>query len=277
VQEEEDDRMNKAKVSSWWLRAVASVLVATVAMGLALAHTQTITLPNGQQATIDWGEGMLVATGQAVPPSNATTLGQKQLLARRGAILDAQRNLLETLAGIQVTSDTTMINLMANDVVRSQVEGMVQGAIVTRQQWDVESEIYTVDMEIPLEQARAVIAIATVAVNPMPDTPTGLVIDVRGLNAVPALYFRIFTESGVEVSAEASAFYLTALPDGMGAPIDEATADPRVADRAFVIRATGLRDNRVDIVISDGDGQLLRVYLGQRNFFRGGNTLVVMN
>lgn len=269
--------MMTAMVSKRWYRTLAMALVIVLLAGLVQAHQQTITLPNGQQATIDWGEGMLIATGQAVPPSNATTVGQKQLLARRGAILDAQRNLLETLAGIQVTSDTTMVNLMANDVVRSQVEGWVQGGIVTRQQWDVESEIYTVHMEIPLEQAREVIVVANVDVSPQPDTPTGLVLDVRGLNAVPSLYFRIFNESGVEITAEASAFYLTALPGGMGAPIDEASADPRVADRPFVIRATRLGDNRIDVVVSDADGQLLRVFLGQRNFFREGNTLVVMN
>jgi hypothetical protein len=258
-------------VAVWFVSLASTLLVAH-------AHTQIITLPNGQQATIDWGEGMLIATGQAVPPGNATTVGQKQLLARRGAMLDAQRNLLETLAGIQVTSDSTMINLMANDVVRSQVEGMVQGAIVTRQEWDGESEIYTVHMEIPLEQARDVGGRPpTAPETPTPATPTGLVFDVRGLNAVPSLYFRVFTESGAEITAEASAFYLTALPGGMGAPIDDARADPRVADRPFVIRATGLRSNRIDLVISDADGQLLRGYLTQRDFFRGGHTLVVMN
>ena len=269
--------MMTVKISRSWFRMAALVVAIGLIVGFAQAHTQTTTLPNGQQATIDWGDGMLIATGQAVPPSNATTIGQKQLLARRGAILDAQRNLLETLAGIQVTSDSTMINLMANDVVRSQVEGMVQGAIITRQHWDVESEIYTIDMEIPLAQAREVVIVAHIGVNPTANTPTGLVIDARGLNAVPSLYFRIYTESGVEVTAEASAFYLTALPGGIGAPIDEAKADPRVADRPFVIRATRLRDNRIDIIISDADGQRLRVYLGEHNFFRHGNALVVMN
>jgi hypothetical protein len=212
-----------------------------------------------------------------MPPSNAKNDGQKELLARRGVFLDAQRNQLETLAGIQVNSDTTMINLTANDVVRSQVEGVVQGAIVTRHEWDAESEILTVDMEIPLERARDVFEDPSRVSEPEADTPTGLVIDARGLNAVPSLFFRIYTESGVEVTAQAIAFYITTLPDGMGAPIDDAIADLRVADRPFGMRAIGLREDRIDIVVSDADGRDLGAFLRQRNFFRDGRILVVMN
>ena len=256
---------------------------ATIAIALALlltaafAFQQRITLPGGQEATIDWGTRELTAVGQAVPPSNAETEGQKRLLARRGAILDAQRNLLETLSNVNVTSDSTMVNLMASDVVRSQVEGLIQGAIVTNEAWDGDVEIYTVEMLIPLYEPPDESGDVDPPPPPPEHEPTGLVLDLRELNAVPALTFRIFTRSGVEVTPSARAFYVTALPGGLGSPVEDAMADERVADDPFLVRAVGLRENRIDVVIDDADGQRLRRYLSQRNYFQEGRALVVMN
>jgi len=262
--------------------AVALALfVAAGVLSIGVAYEQTITLPTGQQATINWDDGELHATGQAVPPSNAETEGQKRLLARRGAILDAQRNLLETLSQVQVTSDSTMINLMANDVVRTQVEGIVQGAIVMNEEWDAAAEIYTVGMAIPLASARQIVEEPDEpSANPPAATiqlPTGLVFDVRDLNAVPSLSFRVFTRSGVEVTAGARGYYVTALPGGLGTPVADVVVDPRVADEPFVIRVVALEDNRIDLIVSDADGERLQQYLVHRNFFRDGRTLLIMN
>ena len=157
---------------------------------------------------------------------------------------------------------------------------MIQGAAVRSESWDASSEICTVMMEIPLAAIRTAVVVtieAATLVPATPETPTGLVFDVRNLDAVPSVVFRVFTVSGVEVTASASGFYLTALPGGAGTAIDDAREDERVATRPFVIRAIGLRDNRVDLVISDADGERLRVYLGQRNYFRDERVIVVMN
>ena len=257
------------------------IALAAICSGVALAYTQTIILPTGEQATINWDDGELRATGQAVPPSNAETEGQKRLLARRGAILDAQRNLLETLSQVYVTSDSTMVNLMANDVVRSQVEGVVQGAIVVAESWEAEAEIYTVEMAIPLASAEVVVngsdSDDTVPPPPTVQMPTGIVFDVRDMNAVPSMSFRVFTQSGLEVTAAGRGFYVTALPGSMGSPVDDVSVDPRVADEPFVIRVVDVQNNRIDLVISDTDGERLQVYLSHRNFFRDGRTLLIMN
>ena len=259
-------------------RFVLAALAAT-ACCVAFAHEQWVTLPNGQQAVIDWGIGELKATGQAVPPTNATTPGQKQLLARRGAILDAQRNLLETLSGVYVSGDSTMVNFMANDVVRTQVEGFVQGATVSYEGWDAATEIYTVEMLIPLEGLRKLVEGTKILPDTpvTPDTPTGIVINARGLNLVPSLTFRIVTVSGVEVAAVAQAFYVAASTSSDAAAAATVSGDPRVSDDPFVISAMNLLPNRIDVVISDADGELLALFLTQRDFFGEGRTLVIVN
>ena len=259
------------------LRLAAVLATLAMLLGVGSAFQQRITLPGGQEATIDWGTRELTAVGQAVPPSNAETEGQKRLLARRGAILDAQRNLLETLSSVNVTSDSTMVNLMASDVVRSQVEGLIQGAIVSHEAWDGDVEIYTVEMTIPLYEPPD----ETGDDGPPPPAPehepTGLLLDLRDLNAVPSLTFRIFTRSGAEVTSAARVYYRTALPGGLGSPVDDAMTDPRVADDPFLIAAIGLRENRIDVVIDDADGERLRRILSNRNFFQEGRALAVMN
>ncbi len=267
-------------------KSIARLLLRTVvaaltlgACGAAFAFDQWITLPNGQRSVIDWSAGQLRTTGQAVPPTNASSAGQKQLLARRGAILDGQRNLLESLAGVYVTSDTTMLNLMANDVVRSSVEGIVAGAVVTSEEWDPATEIYTVEMEIPLGPVRDAVMgdkILTIPPNPKPETPTGLILDVGGLGAVPSLTFTITTLDGFIVTSVAQAFYFVSTPAGYAATLEDAKRDSRVASAPLVIRALALGANGIDILVSESDGALLAMYLNDLDFFGGGRTLVVM-
>ena len=267
---------NRSRLARYSL--CAAVILAAASLAIGFAFEQTITLPTGQQATINWDDGELHSTGQAVPPSNAETDGQKRLMARRGAILDAQRNLLETLSQVHVTSDATMINLMAQDVVRTQVEGVVQGAIIIDEEWDGELEIYTVRMAIPLSAAQRIV-LPAISIEPTEagDAPTGLILDIRDLNAVPSLSFRIHTRSGVEVTTSARGFYVAALPGGLGSPVEEVSLDPRVADDPMVIRVVDLADNRIDLVISDADGERLARYLRIQNYFQDGRALLIMN
>src|SRR5690606_12005771 len=101
---------------------------------------------------------------------------------------------------------------------------------------------------------------------PTPETPSGIVINTRGLNIVPALTFRIVTVSGVEVAGAAQAFYIAAATGSDSAAVDMARQDARVIDDPFVVTAVDLRANRVDIIVSDADGQLLALFLTQRDF-----------
>ena len=55
-----------------------------------------------------------------------------QLMAKRAAKLDAQRNLLETINGVRVTSGTTVKDMtLESDIIGSRVKGLLQGAFET--------------------------------------------------------------------------------------------------------------------------------------------------
>lgn len=99
-------------------------------------------------AVINWTSGYIEAKGESAYPEGVSK-SQARLMARRGAIVDAQRNLLESLAGVQLTAETTMKNsILVSDVVQTRVEGFIRGAVVVREQ--DKGDTYEVTLRLPL-------------------------------------------------------------------------------------------------------------------------------
>jgi len=84
----------------------------------------------GASGVIDWTKASVEAIGYGVAPSGKNPK-VAPLLACRAAIVDAQRNLLESFQGVRVTSTTLVSNYsLTSDIIKSSVEGTVQGAII---------------------------------------------------------------------------------------------------------------------------------------------------
>jgi hypothetical protein len=85
-------------------------------------------LPSGM---VNWTQGNITAKGSGAPPSGITNIAQARLMAERAAKADALRNLLETVKGVRVDSDTTVENFTTkSDRVMTRVSGIVRGARV---------------------------------------------------------------------------------------------------------------------------------------------------
>ena len=78
---------------------------------------------------MNWSDGSIRARGLGVPPEGKTG-EQAKALARRAAIVDLQRNLLETIQGVQIDSKTTVKDFMATDTINSAVAGTIKGVEV---------------------------------------------------------------------------------------------------------------------------------------------------
>jgi hypothetical protein len=85
---------------------------------------------------INWVNGYLSATGSgAVAPKG--NMAQARPLARRAAVADAYRNLLETIKGVKVDSSTTVENFMvAQDIIKTQVEGVVKNTKLFKESFE---------------------------------------------------------------------------------------------------------------------------------------------
>ncbi len=253
------------------------VFLAAVPLSLAQSVTQSV----GTQGTVDWSQRKIRATGVAAPNPNSPP-GAQRAGALEAAKLTALRNLLQTVKGMAIDSETLVNNAMVeSDVIRTRVSGFVQGFTVvdTRYMSDMSVEV---EVEIPIAGISDVVLPPGAALqgdlgNPnagygvpvgqaAPSIPagviTGVVINAKGLGAVPAMAPKILDEDGNEVYGSRLVDRDWAVQQGMvgyAKVLNEARANKRVAPNAMVInalKATG--NNKADLVISNADAQALQ-------------------
>ncbi len=151
---------------------------------------------------VAWNEDRICAIGQGVSPLSGDT-PQGKLLARRAAVTDLQRNLLEFVKGVRIEATTTLENFMAKDVVRSSVEGVVAQVEIYDSDW--RDGIYTVYGGVRMGSLRraAVSQIPEVKRRSLPAYEgkgfRELVIDARSLAFRPSLVVRVRSEGGRRV------------------------------------------------------------------------------
>ena len=100
---------------------------------------------------VNWSQGFVEAVGVGAPSPKAPTPSAARLFAERAAQVDGYRNLLETVKGVRVDSETTVENFMTtSDVIRTRVEGIVRGARVIDKRYMSDGAV-EVTMRMPLQ------------------------------------------------------------------------------------------------------------------------------
>jgi hypothetical protein len=139
-----------------WLKANATVGGTLPSVGLAKPTVKEVSNAPAKVGPAKLDPKALVAVNQPSDPCSATTpkdeppvpdveavgyasitaqtaddLGQRRLLAARASRLDAYRNLVEQVYGLQVATDSAMINThLGEDSFRARMEGNMCGATV---------------------------------------------------------------------------------------------------------------------------------------------------
>ena len=118
--------------------------------GLYLASLACAAETGGE---INWADGYVsaVGNGTAVKTANRSQ-AQLRPLAKRAAMLDAYRNLLETTKGVKLDSSTTVEDFtVTQDVIKTQVEGIVKGARIFKEGYEPQPDgsiLATIEMHI---------------------------------------------------------------------------------------------------------------------------------
>ncbi len=115
------------KKAGFWFWAVLLALLLSGAPLLAQQRGEVVErVGNG---AINWSQGVISAKGSGAPPKGVTNIAQARLMAERAAKADALRNLLETVKGVRVDSETTVESFTTkSDRVLTRVSGIVIGA-----------------------------------------------------------------------------------------------------------------------------------------------------
>lgn len=246
--------------------------------------------------SIDWQGQIIKATGIGAPNPKMPMAAQ-----RAGALEAAKRialrNLLETVKGMSITSETTVRNAMIeNDVITTKVTGIIRNFKVVDTRYMSNGDI-EVDVEVPLS------GVLTDALLPATGEPkavgqgfpydpsgyslpqnkvfTGLIIDARGLGVRPAMAPKIFDETGNEVYGTGYVDREYAVQIGVVGyekDLNRAKSNERVTDNPLIVKgmkASGT--NKSDVVISNRDAQNVVGAAKNLNFMENCKVMILLD
>lgn len=150
-----------------------------------------------------WEKDRVIALGQGVAPDSSKGTAGGQLLAKRAAMVDLQRNLLEFVQGVRIQSTTTMVDFMVHDSVVFSVQGAIKGVQILRSHWD--GEIYSLWGAIPMKAVRGAVVQEIPGLTPKKTVPydgkgfDSLVIDLGAQPFDPSMVISVRSVSGKEV------------------------------------------------------------------------------
>jgi hypothetical protein len=263
----------------------------------------------GNKGMVNWTEGTVEAIGIGAPPERYIGKPQARPNALRAAQVDAYRNLLEVINGVRVDSTTVIRDFTAeSDVINTQVQGMVKGAKVIKQEYMSDGTVeVTVRMPIAGNFAAVIIprimekkqvepspagpAVPAPATTPAPAPPTapapggevftGLVVDARGIQARPAMSPRIVDENGREIYGSMSVEREYAVQQGMSGYARDLTAaqsNARVTNNPLSVK--GLKTEgagRSDIVIAKADAEKILAAGDNLSFLKKCRVMIVLD
>ena len=279
-----------------WISACLGLLLASTAWGVSIDDR---CLQDGNSACVDWNKGLVIADGLGVPAKKAGTSAQQNASAQRAARMDAARNILEMIKGINVSSNTTLQDAMlTDDQIRSNVQGMIYGLRPVGAPRYFSDGSVRVRMEARLQQVvpqQALFQIPVEIAPPVELSPnsrsgapidmgrvyTGLIIDARGTGAQPAMSPRVFDEAGNELYGSAYVEQEFVLKHGMAGyvkDLEQAETNDRVAGNPLTVKAVGVAGkNKTDIVLADQDAARIRQLAANLNFLREARVVVLVD
>ena len=267
----------------WRWAAASGALIVTMAAAHAAEPAGGAVQKIGH-GEINWTEQYIIATGSGAPGIGENP-GAKRLGAERAAKMDAFRNILEVLKGAQVTAKSTGADEMSNGTIKSKVEGLVKNFKVVETKYYADSSVdVIVRVELKGELSDALVPDPTkpVQVSAAGDAKsTGLIVNAKGLQAVPAMAPRILDEQGQEIYSVNVVTEAAAKDNGIAGyvkDVDTASQHGRVKGSPVVVRAIRLASpGKSDLVISNADAEKLRDPKTNQSYLAQGKVIIVID
>ena len=119
-----------------------TVFMRTAQLIVTLAACSSIQNLYADQSSV--ADGLVEAVGfGTVDTAKTANRTQARLMAKRAAIVDAQRNLLEMIDGVRITSGTTVKDAqLESDIIGNRIKGLLKGAFILKQELTEEDDTY---------------------------------------------------------------------------------------------------------------------------------------
>ena len=241
-------------------------------LGLLVAALFLFTSISAEAAQMgtDWNTQKITVVGTGVAP-NGMRGAQARIMAKRAAMADGYRQLLEAVKGVQVDASTTVeMAMVQSDSIKLKVSGLVQGARVVSENFTNDGA-YEVTMEIPMFGASGGLAAAVIekpaVVEPIPEPDvtvtvkvevnkggyTGLIIDCRGFRVQPVMSPVIKNANGKKIYGHKNLDYDKVIEFGMASYADNMSMATRAGSNPLIIKAVAVEDFNSNPVVSNED------------------------
>ncbi|MHB8874169.1 MAG: LPP20 family lipoprotein [Myxococcaceae bacterium] len=260
------------------MNRIAVLSALAISLG-AMGQTPAKPAP-GPAPGVNWVGQVVKATGSGAPDVKAATPAQARLGAEKAAQMDAFRNLLAQVKGIQVSAGKTVGEAMTTDEIKGKVDGVIRGYKVTGKRYFSDGGV-EVDVEVPLSALTEIFApagdTAIASVKTDGDKKnTGLVIDARGLDVKPALSPKVFDEAGKELYGVSALSVEARKVSGVAAyvkTLEEAKKCLKVGDKPLVLKASKAKGS--DLVLAAEDVKKLAE--ANNSYLAEGRVVIVTN
>ena len=248
---------------------------------------------------VDYEQGFVYATGTG-RMAYGDVEGYEDL-AREAAIMDAQRNLVGAVNGVQIDSMTTVeMKVLTEDTIKRQISGVIRGGIVVDEGLRPNGSYY-VKMIAPLYGVESVAAAVLPDIMPAFPQPvekpqqevpqyvydnnySGLIIDAQGVGLVPAMSPVIYDTNGRAIYGIKNINADFAVQYGMAAyargTAEASMNTQRIGHNPLVIKAVSVKGGAnstqpVNVVVTPEDGDKILAANEKTHFLEDAKVILV--
>ena len=281
------------------------ITILSLASGIGYGADLRSLIEFKESGAIDWTAGIVEAKGSGVPAtytydSRAQTYRQQTIAE---ATSKSHHNLLETIVSLRINSDSRVIDIVETyPSIMAQLKGMVQtapeieklrqyrydGTVEVWSQMELNGGFLQLILPPEIRQIESIQQVLTRNGSAKIQSRqrssqifSGMVVDARGMRAVPVLAPKILDENLEEVFGPAYASREFAVQNGMTrytADIWKAKFDQRVADNPLIVKALKvLWPGRCDFIISNADAAKLKSASEHLKFLKECRVIIVID
>ena len=258
-----------------------------------------------KSGSVNWMSGVVEARGTEIPPTytyyGKPQTNQQKTLAR--ATRKAHHNLLETIVGLRINAESRVIDIVETyPAIMAQLRGMIQKAPeiekLRQLQYDGTVDVWSrmnlnggfSQLILPPEirHIEPIKQVVTPRSNKTTQTQSrssrihsGMVVDARGMRAVPVLVPKILDENLEEVFGPAYVSREFAVQHGVArytTDIRKAKLNARVSENPLIVKALKvIWPGRCDFIISNADAAKLKSASEHLKFLKECRVIIVLD